>query len=110
MCDLCQSLKLSICGFPLQKDPYLELSDDIRLKIVNSPTGYVNIKDYGSAADDRDAYKSFSGISISEEQAPEALAALIVGSSSILVVSRSAVYPFGPIFMLQMLRKVNILL
>ncbi|CAM6103913.1 unnamed protein product [Calypogeia fissa] len=66
------------------KDPYLELSDDIRLKIVNSSIGYVNVKDYGSTADDRDAYKSFLGISISEEHTSEALAALIVGSSTVL--------------------------
>jgi hypothetical protein len=64
----------------------LELSDDVRLTIVKSSVGYVNVKDYGSAADDRDAYKSFLGFSLSEEQTPEALAALIVGSSAVLGV------------------------
>ncbi|KAG6555111.1 hypothetical protein Mapa_003146 [Marchantia paleacea] len=66
------------------KDPYLELSEDIRLKVIHSPAGYVNVKDYGTAADDRDALNSLSGISISQEQTPEALAALIVGSSTVL--------------------------
>lgn len=58
---------------------------------MNSSVGYVNLEDYGSAADDRDAYKSFLGISITEEQTPEALAALIVGSSAVLGVSGTKV-------------------
>ncbi|KAL2642862.1 hypothetical protein R1flu_010449 [Riccia fluitans] len=66
------------------KDPYLELSDDMRLRVVHSPAGYVNVKDYGSAADDRDALNSLSGISFSPDQTSEAFAALIVGSSTIL--------------------------
>lgn len=77
----------------MQKDPYLELSDDIRLRVIHSPAGYVNVKDYGTAADDRDALKSLSGISISQEQTPEALAALIVGSSTVLEVR--LFYAFG---------------
>ncbi|KAL3696176.1 hypothetical protein R1sor_010252 [Riccia sorocarpa] len=66
------------------KDPYLELSDDMRLRVVHSPTGYVNIKDYGTAADDRDALNSLAGIAVSPDQSSEALAALIVGSSTVL--------------------------
>lgn len=63
-----------------QKDPFLDLVDDNRLKVVAASS--VNLKDYGSATDDHEALRSLSCISFAHNQTSEALVALIVHSGA----------------------------
>ncbi|BFI42403.1 protein EFR3 [Marchantia polymorpha subsp. ruderalis] len=62
------------------KDPFLDLVDDNRLKVVAASS--VNLKDYGSATDDHEALRSLSCISFAHNQTSEALVALIVHSGA----------------------------
>ncbi|KAL2608505.1 hypothetical protein R1flu_027078 [Riccia fluitans] len=68
------------------KDPFLDLVDDNRLKVVSS----ANLKDYGSVADDHEALRSLSCVSFAPNQTSESLVSLIVHSGAAISDSESS--------------------
>lgn len=83
------------------KDPFLDLLDDLRLKVVSS-AALGQGKVYGKAIDDRDALRALSSVSLGPEQTAEALAALVVQNSKVLTeldhsaVTEQMLRPFAP--------------
>lgn len=71
------------CFSGLQKDPFLDLLEDLRLKVVASVASG-QAKDYGTVLDDRYALHALAYISLGPEQTAEALVALIVQNSRII--------------------------
>lgn len=71
------------------RDPFLDLLEDLRLKVVAS-VGSEQAKNYGTPVDDRDALKALSYVSLSPEQTSEALVALVVENSTILAEQNSS--------------------
>eukprot|EP00249_Psilotum_nudum_P022334 c28475_g1_i1 orf=207-3284(-) len=57
-------------------DPYLDLDEDNVLKVLN----YVDMKDYGTPADDAAAQETLSSIGINQDQSNEALVSFIVNN------------------------------
>ncbi|KAL3676460.1 hypothetical protein R1sor_026408 [Riccia sorocarpa] len=68
------------------KDPFLDLVDDNRLKVVSS----ANLKDYGSVGDDHEARRSLSCVSFAPNQTSESLVSLVVHSGAAISDSESS--------------------
>lgn len=64
-----------------QKDPFLELTDDTRLKVL----GHADVADYGSVSDDRAAVTSLSKINITADTSNRAIISVLLDSSADLM-------------------------